>query len=144
MSEEKPSTQQAFYERMLFFAEGDLTAAEAMIAINAPHYEKPCFDARECVEKSLKAFIAAAGRDVPQVHSLRALLRECIELDKSFGRFRNDCELLSRYQSEARYPEADEVYEFTAAYAATAVALARQLYDFVRGRIEKRKQDGLL
>ncbi|MCS6861891.1 MAG: HEPN domain-containing protein [Abditibacteriales bacterium] len=144
MNAANPSTPPPFYERMLFFAEGDLEAAEAMVKSGNIHYQKPCFDARECVEKALKAFIAAAGREVPQVHSLRALLRDCMTVDKEFGIFQGKFETLARYQSEARYPEADEQEEFTAEEAAEAVRLARELFDFVRDKIERRKQAGLL
>lgn len=133
-----------FYERMMFFAEGDLIAAEMMVNSGHPHYQKPCFDARECVEKALKASLAAAGREVPQIHGLVGLLRECTAVDKDFGRFYATCHTLRTYQAEARYPEIDDPHDFTAEKAAEAVRLARELFDFVRAKIEQRQQAGLL
>jgi hypothetical protein len=38
----------------------------------------------------------------------------------------------------------DELHDFTAEEAAEAVRLARELFDFVRDKIERRKQAGLL
>lgn len=78
------------------------------------------------------------------MHGLVGLLRECIAVDKDFGRFHATCHTLRTYQAEARYPEMDELHDFTAEEAAEAVRLARELFDFVRDKIERRKQAGLL
>jgi HEPN domain-containing protein len=51
---------------------------------------------------------------------------------------------LARYQTDARYPDEAKEYDFTAEEATEAVRLARELWDFVRERIEQRKQAGLL
>ncbi|MCS6860383.1 MAG: HEPN domain-containing protein [Abditibacteriales bacterium] len=146
MSEQpKPLYPEKYYERLLFFAEADLRAAELSLQGGAPFFHKPCFEARESAEKTLKAFIEAAGKEAPTLHSLPPLLSDCIAIDKNFGIFRGKCQTLNRYQSEARYPdEAAADYRFTESMAAEAVGIARELFDFVRDRIERRKRDGLL
>jgi HEPN domain-containing protein len=146
MSEQlKPSYPEKYYERLLFFAQADLRTAELSLQDGAPFFHKPCFEARESAEKTLKAFIEAAGKDAPELHSLPALLRDCITIDKNFGIFRDKCQTLNRHQSEARYPdEAVADYQFTVEMATEAVAITRELFDFVRDKIERRKQAGLL
>ncbi len=143
MSDQSPEYPSQFYAQLLFFAEADLTAAEK--ALQPPVYwHTACFLARECAEKALKAFMEAAGKLSPTSHGLTMLLRECIAIDKDFGRFWHHCRTLLPYQSEARYPEPESIYHFTAEVATEAVRLARELFDFVRDKIERRKQAGLL
>jgi HEPN domain-containing protein len=140
-----PLYPEKYHERLLFFAEADLRTAELTLQGGAPFFHKPCFEARESAEKALKGFMEAAGKEASELHSLPALLRDCIAIDKGFGIFRNKCQTLNRYQSEARYPEvAIPEYPFTAEMATEAVAIARELWDFVCERIEQRKQAGLL
>lgn len=146
MSEQpKPPYPEKYYEQLLFFAQADLQTAELSLQQGAPFFHKPCFEAHESAEKTLKAFMEAAGKEAPELRSLPALLRDCIAIDKNFGIFRDKCQTLNRYQSEARYPdEAVSDYRFTAEMAAEAVAISRELFDFVRDKIEKCKQAGLL
>ena len=134
---------QQYYEQMLFYAEADLEAAERAVKEKTHFHHKPCFDARECAEKSLKAFLEAAGKQAPDVHSLRTLLRECRAIDKSFQIFQTKCEILNRYIAEARYPD-DVDYYFTADTAHEATSIARGIFDFVTERIRRRKDMGLL
>jgi HEPN domain-containing protein len=107
-------------------------------------WHEACFLARECAEKSLKAFLEAAGKAAPTVHGLTTILRECIAVDKEFGRFQSHCQRLSRYQDVARYPSLTDEYTFTESETTEAIRLARELFDFVCDKIEQRKQAGLL
>lgn len=131
------------YARFLFYAEADLDAAGRLLASPAGFWHEPCFLARESAEKALKAFLEAVGKEAPALHSLRTLCRECMAVDKEFGRLIQHCETLNRYQAEARYPIADD-YLFTEDLAAEAVQLAHELFDMVCAKIEQRKQAGLL
>lgn len=133
-----------YYEQLLFYAQADLETAERSVREETRFYHKPCFDARECVEKSLKAFIEAAGKPSPPVHGLITLLRECGIIDKSFLQFRKECDILNRYVSDARYPAGLEDYDFTADTAIEAVTIAREIFDFVKEKIQRRKEMGLL
>jgi HEPN domain-containing protein len=99
--------------------------------------------AGECGE-GIEGFIEATGKPAPIVHGLTTLLRECITMDREFGRFHRHCRTLMPYQSEARYPELAGAYHFTGQEALQAVRLARELFDFVRTKIEQRKEAGLL
>jgi len=143
MSAQPPEYPSKFYAQLLFFAQADLGMAEK--ALQPPVYwHEACFLARECAEKTLKGFLEAAGKPSPPVHGLIMLLRECIAIDREFGRFHRHCQTLLPYQSEARYPEPESTYEFTAEEAAEAVCLARELFDTVRSKIAQRTKAGLL
>ncbi|MCS6861889.1 MAG: HEPN domain-containing protein [Abditibacteriales bacterium] len=145
MSEQPPTPEYPaeVYARFLFYAEADLRAAEQVLQSSGGFWHVPCFLARESGEKSLKAFLEAAGKAAPDLHSLRTLCRECVAVDKEFGRFTKHGEILNRYQSEARYPMSLD-YPFTQEKATEVVRLARELFEFVRDKIERRKQAGLL
>jgi HEPN domain-containing protein len=143
---EQPQTPEypsEIYARFLFYAEADLRAAERVLQSSGGFWHEPCFLARESGEKALKAFLEAAGKAAPELHSLRTLCRECAAVDKEFLRFTKHGEILNRYQSEARYPMSAD-YPFTQEKATEAVRLARELFDIVRAKIEQRKQAGLL
>lgn len=138
-----PEFPSEFYARYLFYAQADLNAAEK--ELHPPTFwHEACFLARECAEKSLKGFLEAAGKEAPTIHGLTTILRECIVVDKEFGRFRRHCQRLSRYQDIARYPPLADEYTFTEEEATEAVRLARELFDMVVAKIEQRKQAGLI
>jgi HEPN domain-containing protein len=138
-----PEFPKEFYARYLFYAQADLHIAEK--ALQPPTFwHAVCFLARECAEKSLKAFLEAAGKAAPTVHGLTTILRECIAVDKEFGRFHRHCQHLARYQDLARYPPMTDEYTFTEAEATEAVRLARELFNTVCAKIEQRKQAGLM
>jgi len=131
------------YDRLLYYAAADLQAAEAVLRLSNPFWHEPCFLARECAEKALKAFIEAAGRAAPEVHGLRTLCRECAEVDKGFLRFARHAQVLGPHQSAARYPPLGD-YPYSREVANEAVRLAREVFDFVDAKIEQRKARGLL
>ena len=60
-------------ERWLHFAREDLKAAESVARDKL--FNQVCFHAQQCVEKALKAFIAAGGVAPPKTHSIAELLR---------------------------------------------------------------------
>jgi HEPN domain-containing protein len=101
----QPEYPDKYYAQLLFFARGDLEWAKSRLERTTHFYHKPCFEAREAVEKALKAFLEASGRAAPDVHSLRVLVDLCAQIDKDFLRLRSKCIILQPYQHEARYPE---------------------------------------
>jgi HEPN domain-containing protein len=122
------------YAQLLFFARGDLEWARSRLERTTHFYHKPCFEAREAVEKALKAFLEASGRAAPDLHSLRTLVDLCAEIDKDFLRVRSKCIILQPYQHEARYPELPS-YDFTRRMADEAVAIATEVYELVERKI---------
>jgi HEPN domain-containing protein len=52
-----PDYPKEYYAQLLFYARSDLAWAKSQLERTNHFYHKPCFEARECVEKSLKAFL---------------------------------------------------------------------------------------
>lgn len=138
-SSPKPDYPDKYYAQLLFYAKSDLEWAKSGLERTNHFYHKPCFEARECVEKSLKAFLEASGKAVPELHSLRTLIDLCGQVDKGFLRLRTKCLILQPYQHEARYPELP-TYDFTLEMADEAVAIATEIYEFVERKIKEIEQ----
>lgn len=56
----------------LSFAKEDVRIAE--LAMQDGLYNQVCFHAQQCVEKSIKAWLAGSGKSIPRAHSLADLL----------------------------------------------------------------------
>jgi HEPN domain-containing protein len=135
----KPYYPNEYYAQLLFYAKSDLEWAKSKLERTNYFYHKPCFEARECVEKSLKAFLEASGKAAPEFHSLRTLIDLCGQVDKEFLRLRSRCSILQPYQHEARYPELPE-YDFTQEMADEAIAIATEIYETVERKIAQIQQ----
>ncbi len=138
----QPEYPEKYYAQLLFFAKSDLEWAKSKLERTTHFYHKPCFEARESVEKALKAFLEASGKAAPDLHSLRTLVDLCAQIDKEFLRLRPKCIILQPYQHEARYPELP-TYDFTPEMADEAVAIASEIYDLVESKIRFLEERGL-
>jgi len=67
-------------------------------------YAQICFHLQQAVEKYLKAFIIALDLEFRRVHDLGLLLKICSAKDPSFEDLREDCEFLTAYYVDTRYP----------------------------------------
>jgi HEPN domain-containing protein len=139
----QPEYPEKYYAQLLFFARSDLEWAKSRLERTTHFYHKPCFEAREAVEKALKAFLEASGRTAPDLHSLRTLVDLCAQIDKEFLRLRSKCIILQPYQHEARYPELP-TYDFTPEMADEAVAIATEIYELVENKIRLLETKGHL
>ena len=90
--------------RWFAFADEDLLVAER--AMEDGIFNQVCFHAQQGVEKCLKGFLQSHGHRVPKTHHLSELLGLCVELERSFGQFQEECLLLDRYYIPTRYPDA--------------------------------------
>ena len=97
----KPYYPNEYYAQLLFYAKSDLEWAKSKLERTNYFYHKPCFEARECVEKSLKAFLEASGKAAPEFHSLRTLIDLCGHVDKEFLRLRSRWSILQPFTALA-------------------------------------------
>jgi HEPN domain-containing protein len=81
----------------------------------------------------LKGFLTFHQIEVRRTHDLKDLLTECGNVDSSFAKWEKDCERLTDYAVEARYPE--RFYEHSTEEAEEAVSVATRLKEFVRSKI---------
>jgi HEPN domain-containing protein len=98
-------------------AERDLMAADRMLNHSEPLYDATVFHTQQAVEKALKAFLVAHGREFPKIHDLVPLVVWCQRIDPEFARFAKAARMLTPYATRFRYPggllepEADEAQQ---------------------------------
>jgi HEPN domain-containing protein len=63
-----------------------------------------CFHFQQSAEKCLKAYIIAQELEFLKIHDLLMLLKICLRKDSSFKQLQKDCEFLSTYYVDTRYP----------------------------------------
>ena len=69
-----------------------------------PFHAQICFHFQQAVEKYLKAYIIANELEFRKLHDLPLLLKKCSSKDRDFKDLAEDCEYLTTFYIEARYP----------------------------------------
>jgi HEPN domain-containing protein len=86
-------------------AENDFKNIAATLASTDPAWGTVCFHAQQAAEKYLKAYLVWKGRIPPRTHDLGLLLRLVKDFEESLGAMATDCDFLTDYAVEARYPD---------------------------------------
>lgn len=101
-----PETQAWFRQ-----AEADLLAARD--SLTGSHYEWTCFQAQQCAEKALKAFLLEKGVNPEQVRRLRhslhgpgSALEVCVSIEPQFVALDKAVYTLDQHSIAPRYPDA--------------------------------------
>ena len=124
----------------LQYAEEDLTAAAALLAVPAVVPRHPAWLAQQAAEKAIKAALVADGRPFPKTHDLERL--EGLLPDPSpLAACGADLPSLTEYAVGSRYP-GDLPDDVSADDARTAVDDAGKVVDAIRELIEGGRQDG--
>jgi len=92
-----------------------------------------CFHAQQAAEKYLKAFLVANGFDPERAHARDALLKECLRFDSSLASLQAECQQLTDFAVDVRYPDipiADEEQ-----IGREAVAMADRICAAIRKRL---------
>src|SRR5436190_11935926 len=72
--------------------------------IKYPAYMTVCFNAQQCIEKYLKAFLVQHQVALPRIHELGEICRLCSMVEPSFALIAPIVVNLNRYAVEMRYP----------------------------------------
>lgn len=104
--------------------------------IEAKEYSGACFSAQQAAEKSLKAQLLFKGKSLRKIHDVVVLLKDCIELDESFGELENMIEILFPYYATTRYPFNDELFTFSKGRASEAYSAASKIVNFVERKLK--------
>jgi HEPN domain-containing protein len=116
------------------YAADDLRGAEDLLGVPEPRWGLVCYHCQQAAEKYLKAYLTSRQTDFRPVHQMEYLTQRCMESDETFAEMLGAAVSLQPYASDVRYPYG--LYEPpTPKEAAAAVACARQIRDFVLGRM---------
>ncbi len=119
-------------------ARSDLHWAEHLVEQGA--FDLASFLAQQVAEKALKAYLYSRDEEMVLGHSVERLTSECAEYDGEFSVKRSGWVILDAYYVSARYPNAlpDSIPAriFDQATGERAVALAREVVDFVGRRLK--------
>jgi len=85
-------------------AEEDFNFASMNLANSNPFNAQICFHFQQAAEKYLKTYIVANELEFRKIHDLSMLLKICEKHNLSFSTLREDCEFLTHFYVEARYP----------------------------------------
>jgi HEPN domain-containing protein len=85
-------------------ANEDFEFAKVNLEEGKPFFAQICFHLHQAAEKYLKAYIVAHELEFRKIHDLPLLLKICLSNDLSFEPLNDDCEYLTTYYVETRYP----------------------------------------
>lgn len=106
-------------------------ASESLTNLKPPYFELICFHFQQAGEKYLKAFIVAKELEFKKSHNLVELLEICKQKDGNFEKLRNECQFLTGFYIEPRYPEMLTV-SYNLQRTERAQKAAKKVGDFVK------------
>ncbi|MBK5964022.1 hypothetical protein CCR95_07955 [Thiocystis minor] len=116
-------------------ARHDLETARRVVEGTAePITDTAVYHCQQAAEKALKAVLVEAGQPVFKTHDLMMLLTKCAAGDQRFTRWIDLAATLTPYATHFRYPCSDP--DPGLEEALEAIALATDLYEFVRTRFD--------
>ncbi len=105
------------------------------------YWEDLCYDAQQCVEKSLKSYLVFCKINFRYVHDIGELLKNLKEAGKEYPASFNDAVILTGYAVDTKYPNISE--PVTEKEYLEAVELAKQVYQWIEQKIEQQYKLGL-
>ena len=127
--------------RWLRQAVRDLADAEFVAA--AGRHALACFLCHQAAEKAVTAYLLARGAEQVWGHALADLCEDAMAFDPSFDFIKSLAGLLDKHELGARYPSALPGGVPAEAYdshdSERALEIAREVQEFVRGRLENLK-----
>ncbi len=85
-------------------ADEDFEFARVNFEEGKPFFAQICFHLQQAAEKYLKTYIIAHELEFLKIHDLPLLLKICLSEDPSFEQLREDCEYLTTFYIDTRYP----------------------------------------
>ena len=99
-----------------------------------PFHAQICFHFQQSAEKYLKSFIVAKDLEFRRSHELPLLLNICLSIDPSFQVLRDDCEYLTTFYVETRYPVSWPTH-FTEQETRKCSEAAKRIQSFVKKKV---------
>lgn len=99
MSDPEPSLSAEWFA----LGDQDLAAARILLTEDGP-LPVVAFHLQQAIEKYLKGYLISTGWSLRRIHDLEILLQEAIQVDEAFRRFWADCQRITEFYIESRYP----------------------------------------
>jgi len=109
------------------FADADVDTVLLLKEMRPQHREIICYHCEQAVEKYLKGFLVSKNQMPPKTHDLTYLCNLCSELDGSFSGLLPNCNYLTDFGVQPRYPKEMDISD---ANVERAVKYALDVRDF--------------
>ena len=90
--------------RWFEYGDADLETAEHLLTMTRLPLEIICYHCQQAAEKYLKGYLLHKGTFPPKTHDLDRLCAICKEHDEEFEGIHGECERLTHYGIQPRYP----------------------------------------
>jgi len=88
-----------------WFNAGDEELGYAQIGFReSPFYSQICVSCQQAAEKYLKGLLVAYGQSYPKIHDLGVILGRCGQIGPHLLELKEDCNFLTKFYLEVRYP----------------------------------------
>jgi len=114
------------------FAENDLAVVHILSKHRPMQLEIICYHCQQAAEKALKAYLLYKDEEPPKTHDLKKLVDLCIVESPEFTDIIDECEYLSPFGVQPRYPFSFELEDND---ATTSIQKSEQIIDFIKERI---------
>ena len=126
--------KEVYYE-WVQIADRDYSAAKKMFNEKwTQHQYLICYLSQQAAEKYLKGYIAYNGEEIVKTHVLETLLDICIKYDKEFNILIDECEFLTIFAIQTRYP--DIKIDVNDVQAKRALDSVETIIDFVKDKMK--------
>lgn len=118
-----------------WFKIGDNELGYARCAFNDfdDFYAQMCVQAHQTIEKYLKGFLVYHNKRYPFTHDLTKLIKECAKINSACAQFLDDCNKITDYYIELRYPV--HYLNKTKTQAKEAIDIADKIVKYIRLQI---------
>ncbi|MFZ5365805.1 MAG: HEPN domain-containing protein [Patescibacteria group bacterium] len=120
----------------LEFADEDFGFAVSGLSDPETHFfPQICFHFQQAAEKYLKAYIVARKLEFKKIHELPTLLQICQRDNPDFGQLKEECDFLTEFYFESRYPADLPPSNITREMAEKAKEATQRIGAFVKEKL---------
>lgn len=121
----------------IILADEDLGFASTNLEDEETNYfSQICFHFQQAAEKYLKAYIVANNLEFRKIHELPTLLAICQKHNQGFENLKEDCDFLTEFYFETRYPAYVPVSRITREMAKKAEESTKNIRNFVKEKLK--------
>jgi HEPN domain-containing protein len=114
-----------------WFDKGDADIEFARLGFGeTEHFGQVCFLSQQAIEKYLKGFLVAKAKVPKRIHSISALIKECVKLDRRFSKFAESSKTIDSYYIPTRYP-VGLPHDFSKSDGKKAISIADEIIELV-------------